>query len=373
MAKKKKGKKGQQGGLTEVLAPVASAVVLGAAVRRGILDRRDDNGAGNGSSAYQPPGAAIEEEKEKTKKQGGIKAKLDALGNRFPPLGRTLEVVQRYSELRGNNLAASVTFQAFVSLFPLLLIIVAVIGLVAENTDVNVADRIIGNLGLTGEGAKAIHEAVETATESNQVAGPVGLAGLLWSGLGLVNALQYALNQIWQVEERGMKDKAVGIGWLLGAAVLFLGASAITTVLNWLPGFAAPAGIVVGLLVNFGLWMWTFKVLPNNAVPWRSLVPGAILGAVGMEALKFFGAIYVPKAIADSSAMYGSIGVVFAVLAWLYIFGRLILYSATLNVVMHERRHGTVKTVVEVPRQAGVQPSDDMTRSGRVDKESLKS
>ena len=372
MAKKNGKKKGQQGGLSDVLAPVASLFVLGAAVRRGMLDRENGDGA-NGSSAYQPPGASIEKKKDEATKEGGIKARLNKVGERFPPLGRTLEVVQRYSELRGNNLAASVTFQAFVSLFPLLLVIVAIVGLVASNTDVNIAGRVIGNLGLTGEGAKAINEAVDTAQDSHQVAGPIGLAGLLWSGLGLVNALQYALNQVWQVEERGMKDKAVGIGWLAGAAVLFVGASAVTTVLNWLPGFFAPLGIVVGLLVNFGLWMWTFKVLPNNEVPWKSLVPGAILGAVGMEALKFFGGIYVPKAIANSSAMYGSIGVVFAVLAWLYIFGRLILYSAVLNVVMHERTHGTVKTVVEVPRQAGVQPSDAVTRSGRVEKEDLKS
>lgn len=373
MAKKKDGKKkGRQGGLSDVLAPVASLFVLGAAVRRGMLDRENGDGA-NGSSAYQPPGAAIEKKQEEKKREGGVKARVSHMGERVPPLGRLLEVVERYGELRGNNLAASVTFQAFVSLFPLLLVIVAVVGLVASNTDLNIAGRIIGNLGLTGEGAKAINEAVDTAADSHQVAGPIGLAGLLWSGLGLVNALQFALNQVWQVEERGMKDKAVGVGWLAGAAVLFVGASAVTTVLNWLPGFFAPLGIVIGLLVNFALWMWTFRVLPNNSVPWRSLVPGAVLGAVGMEALKFFGGIYVPKAIADSSAMYGSIGVVFAVLAWLYIFGRLILYSAVLNVVMHERRHGTVKTVVEVPRQAGVQPSDDVTRSGRVEKEDLKS
>lgn len=92
-----------------------------------------------------------------------------------------------------------------------------------------------------------------------------------------MNALQYAMNQVWQVEERGLKDKAVGLAWLLGAAVLFVGASAVTTVLNWLPGFAAPLGIAVGLLVNFALWLWTLRVLPNVDVGWRPLVPGALI------------------------------------------------------------------------------------------------
>ena len=162
---------------------------------------------------------------------------------------------QRYGELRGNNVAAAVTFQAFVSLFPLLLVIVGVLGLVAKHGDVDVAGKIIGNLGVTGEAADTIENAVTTAKDSGAVAGPIGLVGLLWSGLGLVNALQYALNQAWQVEERGIKDKAVGMFWLLGAALLFVGASAVTTVINWLPGFAAPLGIIIGLAANSGLWL----------------------------------------------------------------------------------------------------------------------
>jgi hypothetical protein len=64
-------------------------------------------------------------------RESGLKAKVVALGRRFPPLGVALHVQERYSELRGNNIAAAVTFQAFVSLFPLLLVAVAVVGLFA--------------------------------------------------------------------------------------------------------------------------------------------------------------------------------------------------------------------------------------------------
>ena len=70
-------------------------------------------------------------------------------------------------------------------------------------------------------------------------------------------------------------------------------------------------------------------------------IPGAIFGALGMEILKVVGGIYVPRAVAHSSELYGTLGVVFAVLAWLLFFGRLIMYSTILNVVLWERKAGT--------------------------------
>jgi membrane protein len=168
------------------------------------------------------------------------------------------------------------------------------------------------------------------------------------------------------VKNRGLKDKLVGLAWLGGAALVFVASAALTTVLRWLPGFLAPAGILVGLGVSFGLWLCTGRVLPNKKIPWRLLVPGAILGAVGLEVLKVVGAYYVPKMIASSSALYGSLGVVFAALAWLAFFGRLIVYAAVVNVVTYEGREGTTRAVVSVPSTndgAGLGVAD---RAGRL-------
>ncbi len=340
-----------------VLAPVAGLVLLTVAAVSSIRDRRSK--PKTGYIAPSQTDAAAPSPKSK-----GIKAKLE----RLPVIGVAVKVNTRYGELKGNNLAASVAFQSFVSIFPLMLVIVGVLGFLAAG-DVDVTGKIVSNLGLTGEAAKIIGNAVSAAAENKAATAPIGLVGLLWSGLGLVNAIQYALDQVWQVEDRGMKDKAFGLMWLVGAAVLFVGSAAVTTVINWLPGVVAPLGILAGLVVSFGLWLWTFKVLPNRKMPWRALVPGALVGAVGMEILKVVGAIYVPRTVANSSALYGSLGVVFAVLAWLLLFSRLVLYSAVLNVIRWERRMGTVETTIEVPAGRGIQPSDDVTRGGRVERD----
>jgi hypothetical protein len=63
-----------------------------------------------------------------------------------------------------------------------------------------------------------------------------------------------------------------------------------------------PVGaVLVGVLVNFGLWVWAFRVPANTRVRWRSLLPGALFGAIGMEVLKAAGAVLVPNMVASSS------------------------------------------------------------------------
>ncbi|MGH8993501.1 MAG: YihY/virulence factor BrkB family protein, partial [Acidimicrobiia bacterium] len=312
-----------------------SAVVLGTAAVHSILDRRHHNGG-------EPE--ELPDPEEATK--GGL---LDRLAQRFRWLEPVAAVQRRYGEVSGNFLAAALTFTAFLSLFPLMLVGVAVLGYIAAGSDTDLAQEIVTELGLTGQAAEMLTDTIHAAENSRQAASILGLAGLLWSGLGLVGALQYIYNAVWQVNDRGLKDKAVGLAWLAGASLLFVASAAVTTVLRWLPGPVAPLGIVVGFGVSFLLWLWTARVLPNKQVPWRDLVRGAVFGAAGLELLKIAGAYWVPKMVASSSALYGSLGVVFAVLAWLAFFGRLIVYSAVVNVVVYERRAGTVRAVVAVP------------------------
>jgi membrane protein len=290
-----------------------------------------------------------------------MKDKLEALGRRYAWVGTAVRVQERYSELNGNFLAAAITLAGFVALFPLLLVAIAVLGFFSHHS-VSLGSEVVSRLGLTGNGADLVTETIRNAEKSRKTASILGLAGLFWTGLGLVAAMQYGLNTVWQVTGRGWRDKLSGLTWLAGAGVLFLASFAVTALIGFVP-LLAPASVLVGLAVDVGLWLWTMKVLPNREVGWKSLLPGAVLGAVGLEVLKALGSIYVPRAVASSSALYGSLGVVFAVLAWLLFFGRLVVYSAVLNVVRWEEDHGTVTVDVRLPRIAGEVPVE-ATRAG---------
>ena len=274
-----------------------------------------------------------------------------------------LKVQKRYDEVHGGYLGSAVTLSAFLSLFPLLLAVVGVIGLVSSNA-ADLPGTVIEKLGIQDPTTtKLLRDAFATAEDSGKAASVLGVVGLLWSGLGLVAALQFAFDSVWQAPGRGLKDKLFGLAWLVGAGLLFVGSFAITFLLNRLPGPAWPLAIVGNLLLGVPLWLWTFQVLTNRDVGWKPLLPGAVLGAVGLQLLQTLGGVYLPRMVSSTSALYGTLGVVFAILAWLLFFGRLLVYAATVNVVRWEEDHGTVTAEIELPNVPGQVPLS-ATRSG---------
>jgi uncharacterized BrkB/YihY/UPF0761 family membrane protein len=110
------------------------------------------------------------------------------------------------------------------------------------------------------------------------------------------------------------------------------------------------------VVLNVGLYWLAFRVLTPKEIATRDLLPGAILGGVGLQLLTRLGGFFIGRQVASSSALYGSIGIVFAILAYLLLFGRLLVYAVCLDVVLHERRHGVVHVEVAVPRFDGEVP-----------------
>lgn len=291
-----------------------------------------------------------------------VMARLERQGERWRWLGFILRVHRRTGELYGNQMASAITLTAFLTLFPLLLVAIAVIGFVSASGD-DVAARVVENLGLTGRGAETVTDAIATAERSRRVASVVGVIGLLWTGLGLAGALAYAYNAAWQVKGRGIRDRAFALAWFAGLGVLAAATFAATWAIEWLGAAVAPLLLPAGVAINVALFLWTSWILPNRRVGIRPLLPAAIVGGVVFELLKVIGTLVVPRLVANSSALYGTVGVVFAVLAWLLILGRLVVYVTMIEVVSWESRRGTQKTVIELPALPGSHPVAS-TRAG---------
>ena len=285
---------------------------------------------------------------------------------RWPWLDRVLAFNDRFGDIGGGPLSSSIALAGFLSLFPLLLVGIAAIGFLASG-DADFTDTVIENLSLQGRAAEVVEDAITTASESARTATIIGLVGLLWAGLGVVGALQNAMNAAWQTKGRGLLDRAVAIAWLVGrghAVPGHLVARPGAAAHRWhalarspsSSGSCSPPPCSCGPTTSSG----------NSNVGWRAHLPGALLVAVGFEILKVIGSVWVPRAISSASALYGAIGVVFAVLAWFAIYARLIVYGAVLNVVRYEGREGTVTVQIEVPRIDGEVPLST-TRGGAVD------
>jgi uncharacterized BrkB/YihY/UPF0761 family membrane protein len=261
-------------------------------------------------------------------------------------------------------LASSIALAGFLSLFPLLLVGIAVLGFVAHG-DVDFPSEVVDQLGLEGEAADQVMSAIDAAEGSRRTATVVGLAGLAWGGLGIAGALETAINATWQATGRGLTSRLVGAGWLLGVGLLFLVSMSLGPLLNALPGPAAVPTLLLGLALNVVLFVWMFATLANVPVPWRAHLPGAIVGSIGLEVLKVLAAVVVPRMVASSSALYGSLGVVFAILAWMALAARLVVYAAAFNVVQYEHAHGTLTVQIEVPNIDGQVPLE-ANRGGAV-------
>ncbi|QYG93672.1 hypothetical protein HC251_15405 [Iamia sp. SCSIO 61187] len=286
--------------------------------------------------------------------------RLEALGERWPWFGTALAVHGRVGETNGSSTASAATVQFFVALFPLILVVIAVVGFLSSGDDTIAAD-IIDGLGLEGTAAQNMQDAIATAQDSRRTASVVGIVGLLWSGLGVTTAVSLAVRTPWQRKVEGLKGKGFGLIWLLGGAVTFGGALGAGALLNRTPDVVprpvtAAGLILLGVALELGFFLWTFWILGDRRAGWRALLPGAVVGALGFEVLKLVGTVLVPRMVASSSSLYGPLGVVFAVLAWLTIFSRLIVYASALNAVRYEEDHGFTTLEIKAVRFEGEVP-----------------
>lgn len=124
--------------------------------------------------------------------------------------------------IEARTLRSALTLSLFLSIFPLILVAVSVMGFVSAGNPDFVTDTI-NSLNLTGDAQGIFTNAVNSAQANRGAVGLIGLLTGAWSALGVTTALQVAANVPWQVAGRGIKDKAVGVLFLLGAAVVSSG------------------------------------------------------------------------------------------------------------------------------------------------------
>jgi membrane protein len=289
------------------------------------------------------------------------------LARRWPWVATALRMQERFGEVKGGYLASAVTLNLFLSLFPLLLVAIAVVGFITDRST-DIPTRIIDNLGITSDSTREVFtNALNSAAHTRKAASIIGFLGLLWSSLGVVAAIEYALDATWQITGRGIKDKLRGLAWSIGALIILGISVAVTTLANVFADGSAFAVLsaLIAIVVNTGFWMWTFLILSYHRLPWRGFVPGAIFAGIGLEIIKQV-ATRLSFLFGGASALYGSVGAIFTIFAVLALFGRLIVYASVLNVVRWEEDHGTVTIDIEVPRVPGSVPLES-DRAGAID------
>lgn len=265
-----------------------------------------------------------------------VRGRIDRIADRFPPLKYALAIQDRYEHLHGNVSANSITLTAFLALFAITLLAVAVIGYI-DAANVDVAKAITHWLGLTGDAAQVVTDAVNTARTSTRFATVVGFIGVVTIGTSFGGSIASSYNIAWGVRNRGLIERLRSLAWLAVFGVLTVASIWATTL--WTRWSTELSFLVVAITMttNGLLWLFTSWWLPNRKVSFRAMLPAAAAGAVMLEALKVIGGIWVPRLVANASELWGAIGAVFALIAWILFFGRVVVYVTVIEVLEAER------------------------------------
>ncbi len=252
-------------------------------------------------------------------------------------------VVKKYGDDSAANIASLLAFSGFITLFPLLLLLVTVLGLVLSS-DTHIRNEILsstfGQFPLMGTELRAnVH-----ALHRNSLIGLVVAVVLLFYGsFGLAGNGIYAMEQIWNLPgvERVNFLKRMGRS---AEFILLLGAGlVVTTCLTGLatntasrPLFVDAGAILGTLVVACGQFVLGYRVLTPAIVRTRSLLTGAVVAGVGWTILQAAGTYLVGHELRNA-AVYGVFAFVLGLVFWISVVTRLVVYTAELNVVLSRR------------------------------------
>jgi inner membrane protein YhjD len=248
-------------------------------------------------------------------------------------------VVKKFGDDGAGQLAALVAYYGFFSMFPLLLALTTVLGFaLSGNPDLqeSILDSALSQFPVIGD---QIQENVGSLDGSG-IALMIGLAGAVWAGFGALDAVEHAMNTVWDVPRKERPNFFERR--LRGALMLVIVGAALiaATVLGSAGGFGTGRGLLGrvaplagSFVVATAMLLVAFQVLTDRPTSWRSMLPGALFGGVGFTVLQFLGGLYVRHAVQGASETYGLFAVVIGLLSWIYLLAQVLLAAAEINVV----------------------------------------
>jgi membrane protein len=237
------------------------------------------------------------------------------------------------------RLAAVVGYYAFFSLFPLLLVLVFVLGILLDNESwrARILDSAFINFPVLGKNISANVGQLEAR-------GPaliVGVVAALWAGTHAFDAFDYAMHVVWDGSRaRGssfLKRRLralLQLGVLGGALVVTTAATVVLNTVVRIPGAARPASVLLSVALNVAFAVVLYRVAETEHRGWRVHVPGAVVAGLGLTVLQLLGQYYLNRLIDSAGDTYGVFAVVIGLLSWLHLLASLLIWCAELSVVL---------------------------------------
>jgi membrane protein len=269
----------------------------------------------------------------------GLVDRVDRAQQHWPWLAVVVATVKKFSDDRAGNLAALIAYFAFASIFPLLLVAITILDIVASHFP-KLGARLLKALHDYPVIGSQLRSSMTHGLSGTGLALIIGIVLTLFGARGIARAIQNALNSVWEVPQfrrpRFPKNLLRGLGLIavLGPGqIITIALSSVAGGTGHLGGaFAKIAAFVVSLLLNIGLFWAAFRLATAAEVPTRNLRLSAILAAIAWQLLQLLGGFFIAHQT-KLNAAYGTFAVVLGLLAWFYLQANITLGVAELNVV----------------------------------------
>lgn len=261
------------------------------------------------------------------------------------------ELLDRFSRHDVLTLSAALAFYTALSLSPLLLITLSVVGVLGEHSETRLLQEIRNVLGDQASAAitTIIHSAHARPTLGN-TARTLGIVFLVFSASSVFVQLQYSLNRIWEIEGKTagglwslIRHRLLSMGMVISLGFLALVSLLVSTVLSF---FLTGEGeiwqfmnFLITLLVFSVLFGLIFKFVPDVKISWNNALYGGAVTAILFALGKYVIGIYLGRSAVGSA--YGAAGSLIVFLTWVYYSSVIVFTGAEITCILTARHTGT--------------------------------
>jgi YihY family inner membrane protein len=269
---------------------------------------------------------------------------LDGFQRRRRWAAMTVAVLYKFVDDQGYYLAALLSYYGFLSLFPLLLLLVTGLGFLLQSNAAlqqEIVHSTVTEFPVIGQQIITNVHTLHGSVAAVVIGGVISVFG----GLSVANVGQTVMNKLWAVPRVRRPNPLVmylrsvlllltlGIGVLLTTALSWLTTAATGMVPSMIDVPARIGAVAAGVALNMGLFLLGFRVLTARRVTMKQLRAGALAAAVAWQALQEAGTYLVGHELRGTSASYGLFGIVLGLMAWLYLGSLIVVICAEINPV----------------------------------------
>src|SRR4051794_23186940 len=276
------------------------------------------------------------------------------------PVDLVRRSVEIFLSMDGLDRSMALAAQAFTALVPLLIVVSAVLEDGSRDT---LGASLVERFDLSGSGADSVERLLPASAHVEDSVNVLGALILIFSALSFTRALQRLYERAWGLEARGVRDAAYGVAWLLAFAAY------VSLNLTLFGSIGGRTGLIASIASSFVVWLVTPYVIVARRLPWRALVPQALVTAVGLTAFRAASTIYMPPVVSSSAAQFGSIGLAFALISWLFAGACVLAASASVGAALSggaTAAHVSTRTGLEsLEHGRGRAAGDEVRPAGR--------